>query len=302
MKNVKTAVIASALVLAAVMSMTACKKTVDEQPDNPVNNGEQQDGQNQNNGENTDNEKKFENPDAPSLNVSFEPLKDTITLKESGELMFEKSVDKIQLTSGENGNTESTRKIGKVMQAANDASEKEAKKEKQDCMDYLENGNDIVATWTFETKYEITKNNAYAVSFLEQTESYTGGAHPSNYKFGYNFDAQTGDQITFITLFGDSEKNADEYLAFETAIRTKLEEIYGKDALDEIDAYLGYNDVENSIQLLSAAEDSWVFTDDGIKVMYNAYDIAPYAAGSYEISFSADEFKALCPAAEKYLA
>ena len=138
MKNVKTAVIASALVLAAVMSMTACKKTVGEQPDNPVNNGEQQDGQSQNNGENADNEKKFENPDAPSLNVSFEPLKDTITLKESGELMFEKSVDKIQLTSGENGNTESTRNIGKVMQAANDASEKEEKKEakKEEKVDY----------------------------------------------------------------------------------------------------------------------------------------------------------------------
>lgn len=302
MKNVKIAVIAAAVALAAVVSMTACKKTVDEQPDNPVNNGEQQDGQNTNNGENHDNEKKFENPGAPSLNVSFEPLKDTISLKESGEVMFEKSVDKIQLTSGENGNTESTRKIGKVMQTANDRSETAAKKAKEECLNYLEQGETPVAPWTFETKYEVTKNNAYTVSFLEQTESFFGGAHPSSYKFGYNFDAQTGDQITFITLFGDSGENTEEYLAFETAIRTKLEENYGKDALDEIDTYLGYNDVENSIQLLSAAEDSWIFTDDGVKVMYNTYDIAPYAAGSFEISFSADEFKALCPAAEKYLA
>lgn len=300
MKSIKTAAIAAALALAALMTMTACKKTVDESNKNNPVNGEQQ--QEDNNGENKTEEKKFENPDAPSLNVSFEPLKDTISLKESGELMFEKSVDRIQITSAENGNTESTRKIGKVMQTANDRSESEAKKAKQDCLDFLEEGNSPVSTWSFETRYEVTKNNAYAVSFLERTESSLGGVHPSSYKFGYNFDAQTGDQITFITLFGNSDENAEEYLAFESAIRNKLEQSYGKDALDEIDSYLGYNDVENSIQLLSSAEDSWIFTADGVKVMYNAYDIAPYAAGSFEIDFSADEFKALCPAAEKYLA
>ena len=302
MKNVKNIVIASALALAAVMSLTACKNTADENNNNPViNNGEQQDGQNQNNN-NGEDQKKFDNPDAPSLNISFEPLRDTISLKESGELMFEKTVDRIQITSAENGNTESTRKIGKVMQTANDRSENEAKKAKQDCISYLEEGNALVAPWNFETKYETTKNNAYAVSFLEQTESSLGGAHPSSYKFGYNFDAQTGEQITFMTLFGNTDENTDGYLAFEKAIRSKLEENYGKDALDEIDSYLGYNDVENSIQLLTAAEDSWIFTDNGIKVMFNAYDIAPYAAGTFEIDFSADEFAALCPTAEKYLA
>lgn len=135
--------------------------------------------------------------------------------------------------------------------------------------------------WTMTAFYNVEKNDARAVSISEKVEESAGALANSNVNatFGYNFDARTGERLSFEAACS----NETERQTFETLVNTKLINKYGAETFE------GYDKLGS---LLEIAEDSWYFTTDGIVVFYNTSEIAPAVAGGFEIDISKDELPA----------
>jgi len=144
----------------------------------------------------------------------------------------------------------------------------------------LESGGDISSMqlpWTLETSYSIVRNDGKALSVIENVYYYAGGIHPQSNIYTYNFDPKTGEQIKQV-FFPEGDSKARD--AIDKVVYNKLVEKYGSDEIS-------YDYVTSSI--VEQAVDSWYFTENGITVYFNAYDIAPFAAGTFEIELSKDE-------------
>lgn len=138
--------------------------------------------------------------------------------------------------------------------------------------------------WVLETSYELAKNDGKAISLLENVYYFAGGAHPSQSTFTYNFDPATGDQIDQVFYDGgDAERDAADEKLYKM-----LTEKYSEEEIS-------YDYISSSF--VDTLADCWYFTDDGIKVVVSAGDIAPYAAGTFELEIAKED---LAASAQKY--
>lgn len=130
---------------------------------------------------------------------------------------------------------------------------------------------------TLDISYETTSAQSLKdiLSFrLIETSYDAGAAHPSNVIETMNFNILTGESITLGTVFGPYP---DTYLPrlsdfTFTALNKKLGN--DKGAIDNIKSGTTPNEENFS---------SFVFTDSGILFIFQAYQVAPYAAGSQEV-------------------
>ena len=115
------------------------------------------------------------------------------------------------------------------------------------------------------------------LSLLHSEEGYTGGAHGYYYSVGYNFDPNTGRKLRLRDVIADPD-------AF---VRNISDQVYGYDIsllVDDLDQYLW--------DLLDAADDSdfcWIADPEGITVMFNIYEIAPYVYGEIDCRINLED-------------
>lgn len=112
--------------------------------------------------------------------------------------------------------------------------------------------------------------------------TYEGGAHGSHTITYVNYHKATGRQLTLEDVFApDYEKTLSRILL--TALQDKLQ----MHSLDELhdNGFLTWTDMYPSKNFLLAPE--------GVKFYYNAYEIAPYAAGPTELTISYETLKDL---------
>ncbi len=268
----------------AVTALAACKVPENVQQnqlngDNAVENNDQVDIS------------EVKDPTLPAVNVKIESTNDSLTLKDSGVAVYTSQLGRVRLSTAQNGNMEATKKISATMNAASERNRDEGTKLKNNCLAYLEEIEDPSnpIPWAFETSYKEGRNDAKVVSFSESIYMYTGGAHPSTISFSYNFDAQTGEQLILEDVFGATIENDEPLVEFEKIIKRRLSEKYGQEALQQALEYLDIKELEESLAFCVQAQDCWEFTNDGIKITYSTYSIAPYAAGAFEIEISKDE-------------
>lgn len=131
--------------------------------------------------------------------------------------------------------------------------------------------------------YQVMRSDTRILSILEDYYEYAGGAHPSYYISGINFDAVTGKRLTLEDIAVNPEEFQQQALAYV------LDYLKNSDVGQE-DGF--YDDYESIIQE-TYSNTSWYFTAAGITFVYNPYEIAPYAAGNFEITLPAAEFEPL---------
>ncbi len=136
----------------------------------------------------------------------------------------------------------------------------------------------FIFPWTLETDYELVRNDGKAISVIEHIDHYTGGANHALSTFTYNFDPATGEQIS--QVFYDESLGKEEYDKADDVLYKKLMAKYP-------DSEISYTYISSSF--VDTASDSWYFTEDGIKVIFNVYDIAPAAAGTFELDIPKEE-------------
>ncbi len=134
---------------------------------------------------------------------------------------------------------------------------------------------DYVITFGAYSQYGIERNSGGILTILMTYSDYTGGAHGSYYSVAYTYKTETGKKMELGMLF---KPNYDYYGVIEGIIAERIaQELEYEDSF-YFDDYSG----------LTGGE-IYIIQDHGITVLYNPYDIAPYAAGQPEFFISAEE-------------
>jgi len=137
-------------------------------------------------------------------------------------------------------------------------------------------------TWSYEQGFALYRPSADAVAVATQLYSYTGGAHGNGGTFASLVDLRSGRIVPPSAVF----KPGDGWLRTITAM-------VGADLRKQFVERPGFDDAlepANLAKLLSEAN-RYCWTDKQLDVIFNAYDVGPYAAGPYEVNISYDRLK-----------
>jgi len=137
----------------------------------------------------------------------------------------------------------------------------------------------------FETPGQLSYNQSitleYAapnlVSALVQTWRYDGGAHGNSAFSAINVSPQTG-VLTFDKLFSPEAKTE-----LADACASRLYSYDSDEALSKAQLkQMFFPEYEKTIVTVAGNLSSWTFNGDGARVHFSPYELAPYAAGSFE--------------------
>ena len=254
----------SVIVLCAcVLALSACR------------NGQDLDNNNDGLENNVSSEINEEIP-APEYTIKTEPLTDTVSFKDSGELIFSKTVERVRVTAQHDAYVDSAKKIASTMKRATERNEKQAENLKESILNSF-SGDDMTGLpWSLEAKYETLSSGGKVVCIIEHIYHNAGGAYPVYADFSYNFDAVTGKQLYLDELLPEDD---DKKLEFDALIRKKLDEKYPDTVQQSF--------IQTTV--MDMAIDSWYFTEGGMAMWFNEQELAPHAAGKLEIELTRDE-------------
>lgn len=120
--------------------------------------------------------------------------------------------------------------------------------------------------YSYHTSYKIQYNQNGKVSILLYDYMYSGGAHGLTYITAYNFNLKTGKQYTLSSILTSKTK-------FLKVTKYAKGYMIKHPAIFFVDDYTLENfKVNNSTQ--------FYFTDQGIYLIFQEYEVAPYAAGN----------------------
>lgn len=127
--------------------------------------------------------------------------------------------------------------------------------------------------WYFDGEVEVDSFSNSLICMVASTSYYTGGAHGGYSTYFINIDPSTGKKITLRDKFKPG---------FEETLRqiaeTLFHETYASaDSISDDGFMFEFPDG------MFTLNNNYGFTRDGLKFIYNIYEIAPYAAGSQEI-------------------
>lgn len=145
--------------------------------------------------------------------------------------------------------------------------------------------------YSLESTVIVKRADDKILSYVRQNYSYTGGAHPSTMYTGNNYDPETGKILKLQDVVTDYDglyqavldalvkvnESQDDSVFFDEYKDTVKSMFYGADSDGATSSEdYGLTDMLN-----------WVLTDDGLYIIFNQYDIAPYAVGQFiaEIPF-----------------
>lgn len=130
-------------------------------------------------------------------------------------------------------------------------------------------------TYEVDSGYKVTYNRNGVLSVLVNDYEFLGGAHGGATLTGMTFSLKDGKQIQLSDLLKSNSNYRKDINKIINTEMKKEEDLYFADSFKGIAANRGY-----------------YLTDSGLKIYFQQYEIAPYAAGTPEFSFT---FKQLLP-------
>lgn len=136
-----------------------------------------------------------------------------------------------------------------------------------------------------ELAYEIRMEHAYEtstfVTYTLTTYTYFGGAHPSWLSQGATFRKQDGRRVDWTFIASNFSSR------FQERVKTGLMEYFEVKTEDELDEVLQVDHIYNIPLPVTLP----YFTEKGVSITYQQYEIAPYAAGLPSMIIPYDELK-----------
>lgn len=130
---------------------------------------------------------------------------------------------------------------------------------------------EFYAGYTWEQDFRVFKQDHQIINFIHTTSDYTGGAHGSASVFYLNWDKNQQQQINIDDLF------IADYNITLTAIAEKIfRKNEGLTNTETLDNYF----FENQKFVLNR---NFLITNEGLKFIYNQYEIKSYAEGTTEL-------------------
>ena len=140
---------------------------------------------------------------------------------------------------------------------------------------------DSISQFSLYVTAEPTRTDSVVFSYTEEESSYTGGAHGNLYSSGININPETGERLELTDVVTDINLVHD---FASDDLSTKSDMLFNE-----------YEDTLNS--LFEVPNVQWVLDSEGLVLMFNPYELAPYAAGvitvliPYESDLIKTEFK-----------
>ena len=133
---------------------------------------------------------------------------------------------------------------------------------------------DFEQTWGFDLRFTLHRPapNLVAVEFINS--SYTGGAHGNGGTSAALVDLRSGRSVPPSFVFAPGDEWRRTVAALVLADLKK--QFVDKPGFDES------TEPANLAKLLRDPG-RWLFKADGLTIIFNAYDVGPYAAGSYDV-------------------
>ncbi len=129
---------------------------------------------------------------------------------------------------------------------------------------------DTMIAYSDDVYVAATRADSSVISFEITFASYTGGAHGNYASIGRNYNAVTGDLITFEDLSADAA-------TFRTSVLGYLTDL---SALSSYADRMFAPGTRENIESVLLADEKWFFTNDGIAFISDPYCLGPYAAGT----------------------
>lgn len=141
--------------------------------------------------------------------------------------------------------------------------------------------------WTSTNEITVTRTDSQVLSFYEQLYTYLGGAHPDSARLGYNYDAQTGEELSLKEYVANYEELYDlviEYLENNFTEEDGLFEDY-KDTV--------YKDFfeQQTDEYGITYKVNWYVEKNALHVCFNEYEIGPHSLGTIDIPFYVDDYE-----------
>lgn len=128
----------------------------------------------------------------------------------------------------------------------------------------------------YQTDYQVKYNTSPCLSIVTSNYIFSGGAHGNTTVQSFNYDIEVGKRV-YLTdiLTTDEQKKAVQDYVWEYAIERP--DIFYPDLKKE------------DIKLTK--DTAFYFTDEGITLVFQQYEIAPYVSGNQEIHTPTDVYK-----------
>lgn len=132
----------------------------------------------------------------------------------------------------------------------------------------------------FELKTALADGREGTLNVEADFYLYEGGAHPNTYSRWMNFDRTTGQLLSSKEVFPAATRHAVEQQLLDALLKTKQAE-----NLDSLKA-MGY-----LTHTFIYIPENFILGKDSISFLFNAYDIAPRAAGATVLKLGYDQLK-----------
>lgn len=129
-----------------------------------------------------------------------------------------------------------------------------------------------------ETDIRMRRFDDEVFSYVFNYSDYSGGAHGYYSFIGHNYDTQTGAEIILYEVVNDEQR-------LRSIVLEKLKERYGDYLEPDLDSILANYAMEGGEYIFN-----WVMQPDGIAIMFNPYEIAPYASGAQHVEIGFSEY------------
>lgn len=142
-----------------------------------------------------------------------------------------------------------------------------------------EEGQVIPFPWELKSEWKVILSEGPLLSTGQHHYRFTGGAHGHHYREYRLYDLSSGVTLKLDSLIPDAQMEA-----FRQMAENRFVEKY------EVDTTAGYNEAgywfeEGRFHLPL----EFRYDGEGLRLIYNVYEIAPYSEGLLSISFSKDE-------------
>ncbi len=133
--------------------------------------------------------------------------------------------------------------------------------------------------WYFEYTMRLASETSKLITIEASNNSYLGGAHPNYYTEFFNLSKETGDTVSLSDIFVKGFE-----VPLNKLIDAKYRELKGLKPGDNLQekGELFDNKIEFNYNFS-------VESDGSVMFFYNNYEIAPYAAGPFEVKLSKQE-------------
>lgn len=299
----------TALLCAAIACATcACKAGTDASgtadagqsstPDTDIS-GQTQDidqntGSNQNTAQNTDSETDTAEADSGTGTPDIDPETDTTVSVFPSHIRIEMQHEEEDLTADDGavlcttsytypvvsieGNDDAAEKINADIRSRLDSfvADTEVEEWAKENYDYQTESEDEYPFLSYydDMLFSIQRSDSNVISFTVTCYAFTGGAHGNYTTQGVNYNAKTGDVITFSDLSDDADAFHEDTLAFNQALaKTEAYQMrmFSEDMLNGV-----------SLENVLYADDAWYLSSSGLTFISDPYALGPYAAGTIE--------------------